>query len=516
MGDAAESFKGPISILDSVNFTWTIAWQGGSHSALHRLRVNDALRKNRRIPMPPGWEVASKALKLAEHARDISQKSLPLDVCKLNCKLLGVPKRFDLLQNDLVPGACVALMVNGRRVNYVLVAHVYGDVWRCSPGALMHNGRILQDTVWRRDDCKTKNIVEEAYSGVAPKRRMHSHIMTDHLQQLLCEHADSFFDLVANEVWFVEECRARKTKQALDVNAASACFETNPFIWEHVGGHISQNDAYFVWSWEYKGELQFSKQATRLDHAIHGDVPLPKELFTDLALLERLLRRAGREAKQTYCTCTYLGVQVGPNKFEPDPARWHEGGWKSRQQIWIEYKHIRNAETNKAHRVLVCADGWLCDRSPGHPLYETSSRTLRFSIDFMDAFAQNRLDGMTFLGVCYENQERPEILRHLPNNIDIQNEKFWWQLPSGETICKSLIELRDGKLDMILPEESAEACEKICLELGYEKLGVPASADGVLKFEEYRQSKKLGSLIVASVPRATCYPRGISLAHFTH
>ena len=127
-------------------------------------------------------------------------------------------------------------MVNGCRVNYVLVAHIDGDVWRCSPGALMHNGRILQDTVWRPEDCKTKNIVEDACSGVALKRRMNSHIMIDHLQQLLHEHADLFFDLVANKVWFVEEDRANETNQALDVSAASACFESNPFIWEQVGG----------------------------------------------------------------------------------------------------------------------------------------------------------------------------------------------------------------------------------------------------------------------------------------
>ena len=161
MGDAADTSKGSISIRDSVNFTWTIAWQGGNHTAVHRLCVHNALRKDRRIPMPPGWEVAVNALKLADHARDTSQRSLPLDVRKLNCKLLGVPKRFDLPQNDLSPGACVALMVNGRRVNYVLVAHVHGDVWRCSPGAACETVAYYwtpcggQKTARRRTSLKT-------------------------------------------------------------------------------------------------------------------------------------------------------------------------------------------------------------------------------------------------------------------------------------------------------------------------------------------------------------------------
>ena len=88
--------------------------------------------------------------------------------------------------------------------------------------------------------------------------------------------------------------------------------------------------------------------------------------------------------------------------------------------------------------------------------------------------------------------------------------QFWWQLPWGETICKSLIELREGKLDMILPEDSGEAYEQVCDELGYDELGVPESEDDVTKFEEYRQSTELGSVIVASVPRDLCYPHEVS------
>ena len=70
MGVAADTSKASISIRDSVNFTWTISWQGGNHTAIHRLCVYDALRKDRRIPMPPGWEVAVTALKLADDARN--------------------------------------------------------------------------------------------------------------------------------------------------------------------------------------------------------------------------------------------------------------------------------------------------------------------------------------------------------------------------------------------------------------------------------------------------------------
>ena len=424
MDGAAVPSKGLVSIRNSVKFAWTIAWQGGSHTDAHHLRVDNALHKNRRIPMPPCWDVALNALKLANHARDTSQGSLPLNVRELKCQLLGVPKRFNLAQVGLSPGTCVALMEDGRRVNYVLVAHVQGDVWRCSPGAVMQSGRMLLDTVWRTSDCKTKNIVQEAWSGVAPKRRISVHVMIDHLQQLLRERADSFYDLVANEVWCVEEKRTRSANQAFNVDAASAYFESNPFVWENAGGRLSQTEAYFIWSWECRGTLEISKKSTMLHDVICREIPLPKMLFTDIAVLERLRRRAERDTAQTYCPCAYLGAMVGPNKFEPDPSEWHGGENKMLQQVWIEYRHVRNAESNKPHRAQVRVDNWLDrgDRTPGHPLYTTSSRSLRFSMDFMDAFAQHRLEGMTFLGVCYDNPERPEIMRHLPNDIDIQNE----------------------------------------------------------------------------------------------
>ena len=57
---------------------------------------------------------------------------------------------------------------------------------------------------------------------------------------------------------------------------------------------------------------------------------------------------------------------------------------------------------------------------------------------------------------------------------------------------------------MILPEDSAEAYEKVCSELGYDTMGIPESEDHALKFEEYRRCGDLGSVIVASVQRVLC------------
>ena len=76
---------------------------------------------------------------------------------------------------------------------------------------------------------------------------------------------------------------------------------------------------------------------------------------------------------------------------------------------------------------------------PGNPQSVTAARSLRFPIEFLDAFADNKLSGMTFRGVSHVNAERPEIIRHLANDSDIQNEILWWDMPSGECICRSLM-----------------------------------------------------------------------------
>ena len=150
-----------------------------------------------------------------------------------------------------------------------------------------------------------------------------------------------------------------------------------------------------------------------MDNAVHREVPLPGSLFTDAALYRRLLRRAELEATKSFCPCTYKGLQVKPGVFEPDPAKWEVKGWKTHQKIYVEFDHIRDADTGKRHRVCVYANNWL-DRgssTPGHPLNITAARRLRFSIEFLDAFADNKLKGMKFCGVCYDTSERPEVLR---------------------------------------------------------------------------------------------------------
>ena len=69
---------------------------------------------------------------------------------------------------------------------------------------------------------------------------------------------------------------------------------------------------------------------------------------------------------------------------------------------------------------------------------------------------------------------------------------------------------------MILPEDSGVAYEKVCDKLGYDAIGVPETEDDVEAFKQYRDSKQLGSLIVASVPLDLFNQHEVSLAHLEH
>ena len=76
----------------------------------------------------------------------------------------------------------------------------------------------------------------------------------------------------------------------------------------------------------------------------------------------------------------------------------------------------------------------------------------------MQKFAEQRKPGPTFRGVCYENNERPEIVLELPNGgLDIQRTPVYWDLPDGRSLCASMLDLRDMHPDELHDMGSDEA-----------------------------------------------------------
>ena len=61
-----------------VVFTWAACWDSHVESKQVRVRVDDALRSERRVPLPDGWDVALGALGKLRDARQIPPAELPL------------------------------------------------------------------------------------------------------------------------------------------------------------------------------------------------------------------------------------------------------------------------------------------------------------------------------------------------------------------------------------------------------------------------------------------------------
>ena len=134
-----------------VAFLWAASWGSNAESKQVRVRVNNALDPQRRIPLPENWDMALGALSKLRDARQIPPAELPLNIMPPTCDLVGVPKPVVLALGRLAPGACVALSEDGSRANYVLVAHVSGDVWFCSTGGKTFGETVVPETVWHGD-----------------------------------------------------------------------------------------------------------------------------------------------------------------------------------------------------------------------------------------------------------------------------------------------------------------------------------------------------------------------------
>ena len=121
------------------------------------------------------------------------------------------------------------------------------------------------------------------------------------------------------------------------------------------------------------------------------------------------------------------------------------------------------------------------------------ARKLRFSLEFMDAFAGKKLPGMRYAGVVYDHGERPELIRQLPNDgVDIQDERVYWDLPlpGGGCICKCLLELLVAQKHELAVEE--DAYRLVAAQVGFDVAGVPDSEEDSALFDDYRRNGDLG------------------------
>ena len=203
---ANHRLKDQVLVKDLASFKWKAAWLRGVEVATKDVLVSKALLRG--VPLPDGWRPALRALQVLKDARRIPKADLPLDVPYLDCDIVGVPKPVPAPTGPRCPGTCVTFSEQGRPASYALVAHVYSDVWICSPGASI--GHSLSDNpVWDEASCVEKDLSRDLWSAAAvSKRRVGGHMLSGNVRQLLVDHADAFAALVADKNWEAEVRRA--------------------------------------------------------------------------------------------------------------------------------------------------------------------------------------------------------------------------------------------------------------------------------------------------------------------
>ena len=113
--------------------------------------------------------------------------------------------------------------------------------------------------------------------------------------------------------------------------------------------------------------------------------------------------------------------------------------------IWYEWLHVRRGEKQVPHRVCVEAYNVVHHTRdvPHDPLEKSAPLNLYFTLEYMDARAEEICPGSEYVGLVFES-DRPAFQRQVPDGgLDIQDHAVYWNFPCG-TICCSLNDLSDG------------------------------------------------------------------------
>ena len=99
----------------------------------------------------------------------------------------------------------------------------------------------------------------------------------------------------------------------------------------------------------------------------------------------------------------------------------------------------------------------------------------------MDEVGKNVRDGVLFVGIAFEQVERAQLVRQLPNDgLDSQDAPVHWVLPDGRCISWSvryLATAREDELVHVSAKTRDEAYNLVAKVLGYETLGMALDDD---------------------------------------
>ena len=384
---------GSVANHTLVAFEWQLQVEGVQYRHVVSVTADNASKHG--VPLPESWRTAMVCSSLDEIADRLAVEHGAKLGLNLSCTILG--QLAAPPEAGSTPGTVVALKApSGARMDFLLCARIDGDRWLCHGGTLL-NGILNRENPFDPADVVEKDIVCSAFGQCAPKRRITraAKLSAQHLQEALCEYADAWQLVVASALVKAEELRAGT--RPFDEAAAKAGFERDPFLW---GTGLRQSYIYAMWAWHSNDHWHRAVVKARVEHVLNRkQLPLPTTIDdTDKVLHSQLLDAAARQM----APCRYLGMKIAAGRFEPDPSKWLSRCYnvscgKSHAKVHFEWEHVMRG--NEKHRIDVHVYTVVARGIPHCPLDKSVQSGLWFSIEFMDAVAENKRAGMAFEGI---------------------------------------------------------------------------------------------------------------------
>ena len=467
-----------------IAFEWRAQGAGFDEKLVVKSRCNNVAERS--VHFPEEWRTVLKCQSLGgigeKSAQNVREER---GVAELECIVLGQPKEAPLPPPGatLVPGATVVLQLGGVKIEYLLCAHVCEGEWLCHRGSFVDCEFDIEKP-FDEKDLVLKDVAHGAQEaeGPPPRKKARAHLHFGQLRDTALHWRAAWDQLVAVAAWRAEELRATNQHCPFDQAAASAGYEASPWKWAATGKMI-QAQVGALWSWR-AGTWQRQIVHVRLDNLLERGIPAPPGLGeADGDLQRRLESVAAAETANGKAMCKYIGLHIGAQRFEPDPAKWPSRYYpasfgKTKAIVYFEWLFVSRDGGRTPHRVMTRVINLLNRRTvPGHPLRASAPSQLTFSIEFMSAVAANVHEKIEFKGVAFEG-ERPKLEPQLPGNgVDVQDETVHWVLPDGRCVCLSVRHLADLREDQLIEDDTKEAYRAVAQQFGYDCLGKAPDAE---------------------------------------
>lgn len=283
IGGDAHSSTAPVLRTSTLVYVWRLAAMGFVRVAIAKKSARfDAI--DQYVPLPAALK---NILQIDAHYDAVLREARRiLPTATLNLRL-GIPKKLEPPSISRAPGATVVLQLpSGKRVEHVLCARVYGDVWYCHAGSPEH-GDLSVMRPFRIGGLVLHDLTRAWHPRQAKRKRLRGRCVKRDLAAAASKHWPSFERLVAVARWKAERERAKKRGMPMLLDAATAGVDFTEKAFEEAGHKPWTSTILAVWQWAAAAPQHGPH--TRLGGDVHMQYSLRNAPYRIFGSMPRLL-----------------------------------------------------------------------------------------------------------------------------------------------------------------------------------------------------------------------------------